>query len=159
MKIIDTFNIQAEGGGMNEEHAVGFKNSDSVREMLSGSGYSQQAIDYYIHQPNMGRLIDADLASELTGPCGDTMKVYLSMTNGCIKDGRFQVMGCPGAVAAAMAVVDLVRGKTLDAAMALKDRDVFRKLESIPEQKQHCIRLAVKTLQKAITEYRETEGR
>ena len=59
----------------------------------------------------------------------------------------------PGAIAAAMAYADLVKGMTIEQAQAVTDRDVFRALEEIPDQKQHCIRLAVKTLNKAIDEY------
>jgi nitrogen fixation NifU-like protein len=132
------------------------KDAASVREMLSGSGYADRAIDYYLEQRNMGTLSDADQISELTGHCGDTMKVFLKVDADRIQDARYQVLGCPGAIAAAMAAVDLVRGKTLDEAMSLHDRDVFRELVDLPDQKQHCIRLAVKTLQKAIAEYRHT---
>jgi nitrogen fixation protein NifU and related proteins len=130
------------------------KDAASVREMLSGSGYADRAIDYYIEQRNMGVLSDADQISELTGHCGDTMKIFLKVDDDRIQDARYQVLGCPGAIAAAMAAVDLVRGKTLDEAMTLQDRDVFRELVDLPDQKQHCIRLAVKTLKKAIAEYR-----
>ena len=101
----------------------------------------------------MGSLADADQVSELTGPCGDTMKIYLKIDQSRIIDARIQVLGCPGAVAAAMAAMELVKGKTLDAAKNLKDGQVFQVLENLPDQKQHCIRLAVKTLQKCIDEY------
>ena len=128
-----------------------------IRDLLSGSGYADRAIDYYLAKANMGVIPEPDQVSELTGPCGDTMKCYLKMDHGCIKDAKYQVLGCPGAISAAMALVDLVKGKSLDDAMQVKDRDVFRELIEIPEQKQHCIRLAVKTLQKAINEYRGEE--
>ena len=128
-----------------------------VRDLLSGSGYADRAIDYYLAKANMGAIPEPDQVSELTGPCGDTMKCYLKMENGRIKDAKYQVLGCPGAISAAMALVDLVKGKTLDEALQVKDRDVFRELIEIPDQKQHCIRLAVKTLQKAIKEYRGEE--
>lgn len=129
-----------------------------IREMLTGSGYSQKAITYYLDKPNMGSLEDADHISELTGPCGDTMKVFLKLQDGRIQDAKYQVLGCPGAVAAAMATVDLVRGKTLEEAREVKDGEVFKLLEDLPDQKQHCIRLAVKTLQKAIEEYGSKNG-
>ena len=133
--------------------------SESIHELLSGSGYSDKAITYYLNKKNMGSLPDADQVTELTGPCGDTMKVYLKMDEGRkIKDAKIQVMGCPGAVASAMAAMDLVKGKTMEDAMAIKDRDIFRVLEEIPDQKLHCIRLTVKTLQKAIEEYRMKGG-
>ena len=130
-------------------------NFENIRAMLSGSGYAEQAIDYYLAKPNMGQIPDADHITELTGPCGDTMKCFLKIEKGRIKDVKYQVLGCPGAISAAMALADLVKGKTLEEALAFKDRDVFRKLVEIPDQKQHCIRLAVKTLEKAIKEYME----
>ncbi|HMK64700.1 MAG TPA: iron-sulfur cluster assembly scaffold protein [Thermodesulfobacteriota bacterium] len=126
-----------------------------VREMLLSSGYAEKAIEYFLTKPNQGPLEGADLVTELTGPCGDTMKCYLKVNEGVIKDTKFQVLGCPGAISAAMALADLVRGKNLSQALEVKDGDVFRELVQIPDQKQHCIRLAVKTLEKAIREYQD----
>ncbi|MBI5584696.1 MAG: iron-sulfur cluster assembly scaffold protein [Deltaproteobacteria bacterium] len=127
----------------------------TVREMLLSSGYDEKAINYYLTRPNQGPLENADHVTELTGPCGDTMKCYIKVDQGLIQDAKFQVLGCPGAISAAMALADLVRGKDLSCALEVKDGDVFRELVQIPDQKQHCIRLAVKTLAKAIEEYRE----
>jgi nitrogen fixation protein NifU and related proteins len=129
----------------------------SIREMLSNSGYGEKAIEYYLTKPNQGPLKDADQVSELTGPCGDTMKSYLKVSQGKIQDVKFDVLGCPGAISAAMALADLVRGKDLDRALQVKDGDVFKALVEIPDQKQHCIRLAVKTLEKAIKEYQANQ--
>jgi nitrogen fixation NifU-like protein len=127
--------------------------AENVREMLSSSGYAEKAIDYFLKKANMGALPDADQVTELTGPCGDTMRLYLKMNNGTIEDAKIQVLGCPGAVASAMAAMDLIRGMKLHEAMAVKDRDVFRMLEDLPDQKQHCVRLTIKTIQKAVEEY------
>jgi len=106
----------------------------------------------------MGSLPDANQVSEMTGPCGDTMKVYLKVDQGRIKDARVQVLGCPGAVASAMVVMDLAKDRTIAEAYAIKDRDIYRILEEIPEQKQHCIRLSVKALQQALDEYERNNG-
>ncbi len=54
--------------------------------------------------------------------------------------------------------MDLIRGKTLDEAKQLQDGDIFRVLEQIPDQKQHCIRLTNKALHKAIEEYENGNG-
>ncbi len=137
---------------MKQTDASVVEDKDAVREMLSGSGYSHKAIDYYLEQANMGSLSDANQVSELTGPCGDTMKVYLKTEEGRIQDAKIQVLGCPGAVASAMVAMDLAKGKTIEEAMEIKDRDILRVLEDLPEQKIHCIRLAVKTLEKALKE-------
>ncbi len=123
-----------------------------VHRMLADFGYSEKAINYFLEKPYMGTIPNADQVSEMTGTCGDTMSIYLKVENGVIQDARYQVLGCPGAIASAMAVVDLVKGKTLSEARALNDGDVFRALEEIPAQKHHCIQLAVKTFQKSLDE-------
>ena len=143
---------------MNDDHAFDLTDTDSVQEMLSGSGYSDKAIEYYLNRPKMGSLPDANQVSELTGPCGDTMKIYLKLDNGRIEDAKIQVLGCPGAVASAMVAMELATGKTIEEAQNIRDRDIFRILEALPDQKQHCIRLAVKTLQKALDEYGSNNG-
>jgi len=143
---------------MNYNKAINLEDTAGIREMLSGSGYSEKAIEYYLSRPNMGSLPDADQVSELTGRCGDTMKVYLKVDQGRIKDAKVQVLGCPGAVASAMVAMDLIKGKTIEQAQGLRDRDVFRVLKEMPEKKLHCIRLAVKTLQKALDEYNGNNG-
>lgn len=122
----------------------------SIQDMLSASGYSPKAIDYYINKPNMGFIADADISSQMTGSCGDTMSITIKMENGLVKDAKYQVMGCAGAVSAAMAVVDLIKGKDLDYARTINDGTVFNVLEEIPVKKHHCIQLAVKTLHKAL---------
>ncbi len=144
---------------MEQEIQITMGTSDltTIREMLLSSGYDEKAINYYLTRPNQGPLENADHVTELTGPCGDTMKCYIKVDQGKIKDTKFQVLGCPGAISAAMALADLVRGKDLAGALEVKDGDVFRELVQIPDQKQHCIRLAVKTLAKAIEEYREMQ--
>lgn len=140
---------------MEQDRSLTQENLAGIREMLLSSGYAEKAIEYYLNRPNQGPLANADHVTELTGPCGDTMKCYLKVNQGTIQDTKFQVLGCPGAIAAAMALADLVKGKDLHGALEVKDGDVFKTLVEIPDQKQHCIRLAVKTLEKAIREYQE----
>ena len=82
------------------------------------------------------------------------MKVFLKVDNNIITDIRYQVLGCPGAISAAMASVDLVKGKSLEQAKELNDGDIFIQLVDIPAKKHHCIQLAVKALHKAIDEYK-----
>ena len=132
--------------------------SNGIREMLSNAGYSDKAIQYYIEKPYMGVLSDADQVSEMTGTCGDTMAVYLKVTHGKVADVMYQVMGCAGAVSAAMAAVDLVKGKKIEDARDLEDGDIFRVLQDIPVKKHHCIQLAVKALHKTIDAYQQSQN-
>lgn len=141
-------------GDMSQVQEMNENGSENVRELLSNSGYSDKAIMYFLNKTNMGILPDADQVTELTGHCVDTMRIYLKLEDERIKDAKIQVLGCPGAIASAMAAMELIRGKTIEEAIAITDRDIFRMLGEIPDQKQHYIRLTNKTIQKAIVEYK-----
>jgi len=135
---------------MTQIQAAMSEEDKSIEEMLTASGYSKTAIDYYINKPHMGHIPEADIASQMTGSCGDTMGITIRMNDGVIEDAKYQVMGCAGAISAAMAVVDLIKGKDLDYARSIDDGTVFKVLQEIPVKKHHCIQLAVKTLHKAL---------
>ncbi len=121
--------------------------------MLTEAGYADPAINYYLEKKYMGHIENADQVSEKVGSCGDIMKVYLKVDESkIIEDVRYEITGCAGAISAAMAAVELVKGKTLDNALKINDGDIFKVLENIPEKKHHCIQLAVKTMHLGIEE-------
>ncbi len=127
---------------------------ESEKKALAETGYGAPAIKYFIEKQYMGDLPDADHISEMVGTCGDTMKIYLKLDNETITDARYQVLGCPGAISSAMAIAEMIKGKTLTEAREINDGHVFNVLENVPSKKHHCIQLAVKTLYKAIDEYK-----
>ncbi len=132
------------------------KGQDANGDMLTSlqkTGYSEIAARYYLEKPHMGSIKDADQTAEYIGSCGDTMTIYLNFDGNIIKEAKYEVMGCAGAISAAMASVDLITGKDIEFAMNLNDGDIFQALQNIPEKKHHCIQLAVKTLHKALVEY------
>ena len=132
------------------------KSMDAERKMLAEAGYAEPAINYYIEKKHMGHIEDADQVSEKVGSCGDIMKVYIKLDDGQrIEDVKYEITGCAGAISAAMAAVDLVKGKSVDDALQVNDGDVFQALENIPEKKHHCIQLAVKTMHKGLQEYKD----
>jgi nitrogen fixation NifU-like protein len=127
--------------------------SDDVYRMLSESGYSDKAIEYFQAKENTGVIENADQVTDLVGPCGDTMRISLNIDGDTINDAKIQVLGCPGAVASGCAVVKLTKGKTLEEAAELDLDLLYKELEKLPDKKIHCARLAIKTLQKALGEY------
>ena len=129
------------------------KVNDSIYKMLSESGYSDKAIQYIQEKDKLGLIENADQVTDLTGPCGDTMKISLSISGDKIDDAKIQVLGCPGAVASGCALVALARGKSLEEAASINLDVLYKELEKLPDKKIHCARLAVKTLHKALEEY------
>lgn len=127
----------------------------SQRKLLSEAGYADPAINYFLEKKYMGHIQDPSQVSEKIGSCGDIMKIYLKVDDrDIVEDVRYEITGCAGAVSAAMAVVDLIKGQSLDTALTINDGDVFKRLENIPEKKHHCIQLAVKTMHQGIREYK-----
>jgi nitrogen fixation NifU-like protein len=86
------------------------------------------------------------------------MKVFLNIREDRIDDAKIQVMGCPGAVASACALMELAKGKSLGEARDIDLDALYKELEKLPDKKIHCARLAIKTLQKAISEYETRKG-
>lgn len=128
-------------------------NTQDVYTMLSESGYSDKAIQYFQDKDKIGIIENADQVTDLTGPCGDTMKLSLNIDGERIEDAKIQVLGCPGAVASGCAAVGLAKGKTLAEAANIDLEKLYSELEKMPDQKVHCARLALKTLHKALDEY------
>ncbi|MEJ2589445.1 MAG: iron-sulfur cluster assembly scaffold protein [Deltaproteobacteria bacterium] len=132
-------------------------NAQDIYTMLSESGYSDKAIRYFQDKEKIGVIENADQITDLTGPCGDTMKISMKIEGDRISDAKIQVLGCPGAVASGCAVVGLAKGKTVEEAEKIDLDGLYDELEKMPEQKVHCARLALKTLHKALEAYRERQ--
>ena len=130
------------------------EHNDDVARMLSESGYSDKAIQYFQAGENVGIIKNADQITDLTGPCGDTIKVSLNIEGDKIDDAKIQVLGCPGAVASGCALINLAKGKSLMEAEEIDIEALYKELEKLPDKKIHCARLAIKTLHKALEEYK-----
>ncbi len=127
---------------------------DDVLELLKKSGYSDKAIEYYLNKVNVGRIENPSVTFAYTGPCGDTMEMYLTINSNRIKDAKFQAIGCAGAFSAGSALMGMVKGKTLEEAEKIDEQDIISLLGEFPVQKIHCACLAKRTLRKAINKYR-----
>lgn len=132
---------------------------NSQKKMLFEAGYAEPAINYFLEKKYMGHIQDASQVSEKIGSCGDIMKIYLQVDDkNIIQDVRYEITGCAGAISAAMAVVDLIKGQDIDTALTINDGDVFKRLENIPEKKHHCIQLAVKTMHQGIYDFKTSKA-
>ena len=124
-------------------------------ELLKKAGYSDKAIDYYLRKLNVGVIEGAEAVDSYTGLCGDSMRVYLKVEEGVIRDAKFQAIGCAGAFASGSALTEMVKGKTLKEAGKITEHDVVNDLKELPGPKLHCARLAVDALRKSIESYVE----
>lgn len=125
-----------------------------IRELLKTSGYSDSAIEYYENHLNVGSIEKTNAHSTFTGPCGDTMEIFLKIKSNVIIDAKFQAIGCAGSFVSGSALSEMIKGKTVKDVDRLNENDVLIHLGKMPSQKGHCARLAVLTLKKAIEQYK-----
>ncbi len=124
--------------------------------------YSDKVIDHYENPRNVGKL-DADANNVGTGmvgapACGDVMRLQIKVDdNGVIEDAKFKTYGCGSAIASSSLVTEMVKGKTLDEAAAIKNMEIVEEL-ALPPVKIHCSVLAEDAIAAAIADLREKRG-
>jgi len=115
--------------------------------------YSEIAIDHAMNPRNLGDLKGADGFAKVTGPCGDTMQIWLKVNNGVITKATFMTDGCGTSVAAGSMVTEMVKGRSISEARKISQQDVLTALGGLPEESEHCALLAASTLKAAIRDY------
>ena len=123
--------------------------------------YSDKVLDHYENPRNVGSL-DKNLSSVGTGmvgapACGDVMKLQINVEDGRITDAKFKTYGCGSAIASSSLVTELLKGKTLDEATAIKNTDIVEEL-ALPPVKIHCSVLAEDAIKSAIADYNSKNG-
>jgi nitrogen fixation protein NifU and related proteins len=124
-------------------------------EAQLGKTYSDRTVDHALHPRNMRNLPLASGCASITGTCGDTMEIWLSVNNDVIEEAVFMTDGCVTTIAAGSMVTELARGKHVDEALQIDDQQILERLDGLPEESRHCALLAASTLEKAIMDYHE----
>ena len=118
--------------------------------------YSTKVMEHFFNPRNVGTMDDADGVGEVGNPrCGDIMRMYIKVKEDKITDIKFQTFGCGAAVATSSMVTELVKGKTLDEALKITNREVAEALDGLPPVKMHCSNLAEAGIKAAIDDYRK----
>lgn len=116
--------------------------------------YSKKVMDHFMNPRNVGEISDADGIGEVGNPvCGDVMTFYIKVKNGVITDVKFKTFGCGAAIAVSSMISEMAKGKTLEQALKITNKDVAEELEGLPSQKLHCSNLGADALHKAIESY------
>ncbi|MCA9539547.1 MAG: Fe-S cluster assembly scaffold IscU [Myxococcales bacterium] len=124
--------------------------------------YSTKVIDHYENPRNVGTLDknDTQVGTGLVGApaCGDVMRLQIRVTpEGVIEDARFKTYGCGSAIASSSLVTEWVKGRTIDEALTIKNRDIADHL-ALPPVKIHCSVLAEDAIRAAIADYKQKKG-
>jgi nitrogen fixation NifU-like protein len=120
--------------------------------------YSDKVLDHYENPRNVGAFDaeDQDVGTGMVGApaCGDVMKLQIKVNDaGFIEDAKFKTYGCGSAIASSSLVTEMLKGKTLDQALDIKNTHIAEEL-ALPPVKIHCSVLAEDAIRAAISDYR-----
>ena len=121
--------------------------------------YSDKVLDHYENPRNVGSFAkdEANVGTGIVGApeCGDVMKLQLKISDeGIVEDARFKTFGCGSAIASSSFVTELVKGKTVDEVMKIKNSEIVQEL-SLPPVKIHCSVLAEDGIKAAIADWKK----
>ena len=121
--------------------------------------YSDKVMDHFMNPRNVGEIADADGVGEVgNAKCGDIMKMYLKIKDGKIDDVKFETFGCASAIASSSMATELIKGKTIDEALAVTNKQVVDELDGLPAHKLHCSVLAEEAIKSAVKDYYDKNG-
>jgi nitrogen fixation NifU-like protein len=125
--------------------------------------YSDKVLDHYNNPRNVGSFDKKDpgIGTGLVGApeCGDVMKLQIKVNSdtGVIEDAKFKTFGCGSAIASSSLATEMLKGKTIDQALEIKNTEIVNEL-ALPPVKIHCSVLAEDAIKAAINDYKAKNG-
>lgn len=118
--------------------------------------YNEKVLDHYENPRNVGSFpkTEMNVGTGMVGApsCGDVMKLQIKVKNGVIEDAKFKTFGCGSAIASSSLATEWLKGKSIDDAQKIKNRDIATEL-GLPPVKWHCSVLAEDAIKAAIEDY------
>lgn len=115
--------------------------------------YSETTISHILEPHNDGRIPDADGYGCGSSGCGETMKIWLKIEAGVVRQTGFWTDGCAATVACGSMATELSKGKSVTQALAISAGNIADALEQLPEGNRHCAELAANTLRLALKDH------
>ena len=115
--------------------------------------YSPKVIREYRNPTNFGSIDHPDATGLINGPCGDTMKIMLTITKNVVEDARFWTDGCGATLACGNMLTSVIKKKNLEDILKISSDQLIQMLDGLPKENQHCATLAVNVLHQSIDNF------
>jgi nitrogen fixation NifU-like protein len=113
--------------------------------------YSPQLLEHFEHPRNVGEVEGADAVAEVENPgCGDIMRLSLKLEGGRIAQARFRTRGCVPSIACGSALTEMLAGKSVAEARALRREELVAAVGGLAPESQHASHLALDALAAAL---------
>lgn len=121
--------------------------------------YSMKVIEHFMSPRNVGSMKDPDGEGQYGDlKCGDSLTVYIKVEDNIIKNISFLVFGCTAAISTSSMITEMAKGKTIEDAMDITEKQLIDALDGLPQSKLHCSVLGVKGLRAAIEDYKSKQN-
>ena len=126
--------------------------------------YNPKLVDHFMNPRNVGEIADADGVGTVGHPsCGDIVRIYIKVEDKggkkFISQVKFKTFGCTTAIATSSIATELIKGKTIDEVLAIKNEEVAEALGGLPPIKMHCSVLAEDAIKAAVANYYKKIGK
>ena len=118
--------------------------------------FTEEALKRFRHPKNAGELGDYNGKGQSGDPeCSDVIQMFVRFNNGKVANARFKVYGCPGAISTTDVFIDMIKGKKIEEALRITEKDVSNALGGLPTSHMHCSNLPMEAFRKALEDYRK----
>ncbi len=121
-------------------------------------GYSERALEYFKNPLHAGEIDKPDGVGKVgNAVCGDVMHIFIKVKDNRISDIKFKTFGCVAAISSSEALCRIAKGKTVEEAEKITNKQILDHLGWLPPIKTHCSVLGAEGLHEAIKNYREKD--
>ena len=126
---------------------------EGAKQRAATQPYRRMVMDHAVHPRNLGTIEGADGHARVTGPCHDTIEMWLTVRRDVITDISFVCDGCLTSLASGSMATELAKGRKIGEAVRITRRDILEALGGLPAESEHCALLAADTLKAAIRDF------
>lgn len=120
--------------------------------------YGEKGYDRWV-KPLLCRVMEnPDSSARLKGSCGDTMEIFLRITDGHVKEASYRTDGCASSSICGSFAAEMAMGKTMEEILDMNGDSILKKIGKFPKEEEHCAHLAISTVKEAVNLYMRSEA-